>query len=74
VMRKRLTVTGSTLRPRSPAEKGEIARELLEHVWPLLEKGVVAPVIHKTFPLANAADAHRMMEESTHIGKLVLVV
>jgi len=74
VMRKRLIVTGSTLRPRSPAEKGEIARELLEHVWPLLEKGVVAPVIHKTFPLANAADAHRMMEESTHIGKLVLVV
>jgi len=74
VMRKRLIVTGSTLRPRTPAEKGEIARELLEHVWPLLEKGVVAPVIHKTFPLANAADAHRMMEESTHIGKLVLVV
>jgi NADPH2:quinone reductase len=74
VMRKRLIVTGSTLRPRSPAEKGEIARELLEHVWPLLEKGVVAPVIYKTFPLANAADAHRMMEESTHIGKLVLIV
>jgi putative PIG3 family NAD(P)H quinone oxidoreductase len=74
VMRKRLTVTGSTLRPRTPAEKGEIARELLEHVWPLLEQGVVAPVIHKTFPLATAADAHRMMEESTHIGKLVLVV
>ena len=74
VMRKRLIVTGSTLRPRTPAEKGEIARELLEHVWPLLEQGVVAPVIHKTFPLANAADAHRMMEESTHIGKLVLVV
>ena len=74
LMRKRCTLTGSTLRPRSPAEKGVIARELLEHVWPLLEKGVVAPVIHKTFPLANAADAHRMMEESTHIGKLVLVV
>jgi putative PIG3 family NAD(P)H quinone oxidoreductase len=74
VMRRRLTITGSTLRPRSPAEKGEIARELLEHVWPLLEKGVVAPVIHKTFPLANAADAHRLMEESTHVGKLVLVV
>src|SRR5689334_11734055 len=64
VMRKRLIVTGSTLRPRSPAEKGEIARDLFEHVWPLLEKGTVAPVIHKTFPLANAADAHRMMEES----------
>jgi NADPH:quinone reductase len=74
LMRKRCTITGSTLRPRTPAEKGEIARELLEHVWPLLEKGVVAPVIHKTFPLANAADAHRLMEESTHIGKLVLVV
>lgn len=74
VMRRRLTITGSTLRPRSPAEKGVIARDLLEHVWPLLEKGIVKPVIHKTFPLANAADAHRLMEESTHIGKLVLSV
>ena len=74
LMRKRCTITGSTLRPRTPAEKGVIARDLREHVWPLLEKGTVKPVIHKTFPLANAADAHRLMEESTHIGKLVLVV
>jgi NADPH2:quinone reductase len=73
MMRKRLWITGSTLRPRSPAEKGVIARELLEHVWPLLERGTVAPVIHQTFPLADAAAAHRLMEASTHIGKLVLV-
>lgn len=72
VMRKRLTVTGSTLRPRTPAEKGAIARDLVEHVWPLLEQGRIAPVIHKVFPLADAAAAHRMMEESTHIGKLIL--
>ena len=74
VMRKRLTVTGSTLRPRSPAEKGEIARELHEYVWPLLEKGVVKPVIYAMLPLAHAAEAHRIMEQSTHIGKLILVV
>ena len=74
VMRKRLTVTGSTLRPRSPEEKGAIARELLAQVWPLLERGTVAPVIHKVFPLAEAAAAHRLMEESSHIGKLILAV
>lgn len=74
VMRKRLTVTGSTLRPRSPAEKGVIKRQLLQHVWPLLENGTLAPVIHKVFPMAEAAAAHRVMEESTHIGKLVLSV
>ncbi len=74
MMRKRAWITGSTLRPRTPAEKGEIARELWAHVWPLLEDGTVAPVIHKVFPFARAADAHRMMEESTHIGKLVLQV
>ena len=74
VMRKRLTVTGSTLRPRSPEEKGVIARDLLAQVWPLLERGTVAPVIHKVFPLADAAGAHRLMEESSHIGKIVLDV
>jgi NADPH2:quinone reductase len=73
MMRKRQWITGSTLRPRTPAEKGVIARELLAHVWPLLESGSVAPVIHQTFPLADAAAAHRMMEAGTHIGKLVLV-
>jgi NADPH:quinone reductase len=74
MMRKRAWITGSTLRPRSPDEKGAIARELLEQVWPLLEAGTVAPVIHQVFPLADAAAAHRLMEESTHIGKLVLDV
>lgn len=73
MMRKRQWITGSTLRPRTPAEKGVIARELLQHVWPLLENGAVAPVIHQTFPLAEAPAAHRMMEAGTHIGKLVLV-
>jgi len=73
MMRKRQWITGSTLRPRTPAEKGVIARELLATVWPLLESGAVAPVIHQTFPLADAAAAHRMMEAGSHIGKLVLV-
>ncbi|MEO7135401.1 MAG: NAD(P)H-quinone oxidoreductase [Vicinamibacterales bacterium] len=73
MMRKRQWITGSTLRPRTPAEKGVIAHELLASVWPLLESGVVAPVIHQTFPLADAAAAHRMMEAGHHIGKLVLV-
>lgn len=74
LMRKRLTMTGSTLRPRTPAEKGVIARELLQQVWPLLENGTVAPVIHKVFPLSEAPAAHRLMEESTHIGKIILSV
>ena len=73
VMQRRLTVTGSTLRPRSVAEKGAIADALRAHVWPLLEAGTVAPVIYRIFPLREAADAHRMMESSAHIGKLVLV-
>jgi len=73
VMRKRLTLTGSTLRPRSVEEKGAIARDLLARVWPLLHSGAVKPVLFKTFPLAEAADAHRLMESSTHIGKIVLV-
>jgi putative PIG3 family NAD(P)H quinone oxidoreductase len=74
IMQRRLTVTGSTLRPRSVAEKGAIAAALRRHVWPLLESGAVAPVVHATFPLHAAADAHRVMESSAHIGKLVLVV
>ena len=74
IMQRRLTMTGSTLRTRSVVEKGAIARALLEHVWPLLEKGVVAPVVHATFPLRAAADAHHLMEADTHIGKIVLVV
>lgn len=74
LMRKRCTITGSTLRPRTPAEKGVIARELHEQVWPLLERGTVKPVIYAMLPLAHAAEAHRIMEESSHIGKLILVV
>jgi putative PIG3 family NAD(P)H quinone oxidoreductase len=74
VMRRRLTITGSTLRPRSAEEKGAIARQLAESVWPLLEDGTVKPVIHAQFPLAHAADAHRMMEASQHIGKILLTI
>ncbi|HLA77167.1 MAG TPA: NAD(P)H-quinone oxidoreductase [Vicinamibacteria bacterium] len=73
LMQKRLTITGSTLRPRSVAEKGAIADALRRRVWPLLEAGTVRPVIHSTFPLADAADAHRLMESSLHIGKIVLL-
>ena len=72
LMLKRLTWTGSTLRPRSVEQKGRIARELEERVWPLLAAGKVKPLIHATFPLAEAAQAHALMESSTHIGKIVL--
>lgn len=73
LLMRRLTVTASTLRPRSIAQKGEIAAELRERVWPLIAAGRVRPVIHATFPLAQAAQAHHVMDASTHIGKLVLV-
>jgi putative PIG3 family NAD(P)H quinone oxidoreductase len=73
IMQRRLTVTGSTLRPRPVADKGEIAAALRQHVWPLLESGAVAPIVHATFPLRDAAEAHRVMESGVHIGKLVLV-
>jgi len=73
MMIKRLTITGSTLRPRTVAQKAEIAVELREKVWPLIEAGKVKPLIHKTFPLADAAAAHALMESSTHIGKIMLV-
>jgi NADPH:quinone reductase-like Zn-dependent oxidoreductase len=74
ILLKRLTITGSTLRTRSVAEKGALAEAVRAHVWPLLEAGRAQPIIHATFPLADAAEAHRVMEASTHIGKLVLVV
>jgi NADPH2:quinone reductase len=74
LMRRRLTVTGSTMRPRTTAEKGVIAGELRSKVWPLLDAGRVAPVIHQVFQLEDAAEAHRVMESSAHIGKLVLHV
>jgi len=72
VMLKRLTVTGSTLRPRSVAEKAGIAGALAAEVWPLLAAGSIRPIIYRTFPLAQACEAHRLMERSTHIGKIVL--
>jgi len=72
VMRKRLTVTGSTLRPQSSERKGAIAAALEAKVWPLITAGQVAPVIHQTFPLAAASEAHRLMESSRHIGKIIL--
>ena len=74
MMRKRAWITGSTLRPRTPAEKGAIASQLRQQVWPLLESRTVRPIIHQVFPLAQAADAHRLMETSTHIGKIVIDV
>ncbi len=72
VLRRRLTITGSTLRPRSVAFKGAIARALREHVWPLLVAGRVRPVIHSTFAATEAAKAHALMESNQHIGKIVL--
>ncbi|MBI2235593.1 MAG: NAD(P)H-quinone oxidoreductase [Magnetospirillum sp.] len=74
VMLKRLTLTGSTLRPQSNERKAEMAHGLHEKVWPLLSEGRIRPVIHATFPLAQAAEAHRLMESNTHIGKIVLTV
>jgi putative PIG3 family NAD(P)H quinone oxidoreductase len=73
VLQKRLTLTGSTLRARTVDEKGAIARALEREVWPLLDRGDVAPVIHGEFPLSRAADAHRALEAGHVTGKLVLV-
>jgi NADPH2:quinone reductase len=73
VMRKRLTITGSTLRARNTAFKAAIAKQLEKHVWPWLVSGKVKPVIYKTFPMEAAAEAHALMESSEHIGKIVLV-
>ena len=72
LMVRRQTITGSTLRPRSVADKAAIARALRDKVWPLLEAGTVKPVVDRTFPLAEAAAAHRLMESSRHIGKILL--
>ena len=73
LMLKRLTWSGSTLRPRTVAQKGAIAQALEQKVWPLLASGRIKPIIHTTFPLAEAAEAHRLMESSAHIGKIMLV-
>src|SRR5438552_15410877 len=72
LMVRRQTITGSTLRPRPVVDKAAIARNLRDKVWPLIEAGKVRPVIDRTFPLAEAAAAHRLMEASTHIGKILL--
>jgi NADPH2:quinone reductase len=74
VLRRRLTITGSTLRPRSVAFKAAIAKRLREVVWPLIESGRIKPMLFRTFPLEQAADAHRLMESSQHVGKIVLTV
>jgi NADPH2:quinone reductase len=74
VLRRRLTISGSTLRPRPVEFKAAIARKLQERVWPLFAQGKIKPVIYRTFPLAQAAQAHALMESSTHVGKIVLQV
>ncbi|HEV7614528.1 MAG TPA: NAD(P)H-quinone oxidoreductase [Steroidobacteraceae bacterium] len=74
ILTKRLTLTGSTLRSRTVAQKTEVADAVRKNVWPLLAAGRVRPVIHATFPLAQAAEAHRLMETSNHVGKIVLAV
>jgi putative PIG3 family NAD(P)H quinone oxidoreductase len=74
LMIKRITLTGSTLRPRSIAVKAQLARALEDQVWPLLSNGAIRPVIETVFPLEKAADAHRLMEEGSHIGKILLTV
>ncbi|SDY64324.1 NAD(P)H-quinone oxidoreductase [Hymenobacter psychrophilus] len=74
VMRRRLTITGSTLRPRSAEFKAALAREVEQHIWPVVAAGRLRPVIERTFPLAEAAQAHRLMEGSSHIGKIVLLM
>jgi NADPH:quinone reductase len=72
MMASRVSIMGSMMRPRSAAEKGEIARELRLRVWPVLDAGRCAPVVHEVMPLAQAAEAHRLMESSDHVGKIVL--
>jgi putative PIG3 family NAD(P)H quinone oxidoreductase len=74
ILQRRLTITGSTLRARSVEEKGRIARAVEANVWPLLESGAVRPVVYASFPLRDASEAHRMMESSVHVGKLMLQV
>ncbi len=74
IMVRRLTVTGSTMRPRTAAQKGAVASELRTEIWPVLDAGRCGPVIHRVFPLAEAAAAHALMESSSHIGKIMLSV
>ena len=73
LLTKRLTITASTLRARPVADKGAIAAAVKANVWPLLESGAVKPIVHATFPLRQAAEAHRLLESGEHIGKIVLI-
>ena len=73
VMRRRLTITGSTLRNRDAQFKAQLAEQVLQNVWPLIEQGKFKPVIYKTFPLEEASKAHELMESSEHIGKIILL-
>lgn len=72
IMRRRLTITGSTLRSRDVAFKTAIAQNLEKHIWPLFDTGQIKPIVHEVFPASKAAEAHKLMESSTHIGKIVL--
>jgi NADPH2:quinone reductase len=74
ILRRRLTITGSTLRPRPVAFKKQVAQQLHAYIWPFLEAGKFKPVIYKTFPMEQAAAAHALMESSEHVGKIVLTV
>ena len=74
LLRQRITITGSTLRARTVEEKGAIASAVEKAVWPLVEAGKIRPVVHATYPLQRAAEAHRLMESGSHIGKIVLTV
>jgi len=74
ILFRRLTITGSTLRPRSVEYKAGVAQALRQRVWPLIEAGAIRPVIYRIFPLAQAAQAHALMESGAHIGKIVLEV
>jgi len=74
IMRRRIVVTGSMLRPQTYDEKAALARDLRERIWPLIERGSIRPPVAATFPLAQVADAHRLMESNRHIGKIVLTV
>lgn len=74
ILRRRLTLTGSTLRPRPVAFKAAIANQLQQRVWPLIEAGKIKPVIYRTFPLEQAAQAHALMESSAHVGKIMLSI
>jgi NADPH:quinone reductase-like Zn-dependent oxidoreductase len=74
VMVKRLTITGSTMRPRTTPEKAAIAQSLLANIWPQLEAGLYAPIIHEVFALEDVSKAHALMESSAHIGKIMLQI